>query len=68
MGTFGGPVFPYVAVGGFLGENETIASNPDYEEAEALVISILNQNYDDKSKLGPALAWEQKLVLKRNIK
>ncbi|KAB7495176.1 Niemann-Pick C1 protein [Armadillidium nasatum] len=62
MGTFGGPVFPYVAVGGFLDENETIAANPNYEQATALVISILNQNYDDKDKLGPALAWEKKYL------
>lgn len=59
MGTYGGPVFPYTALGGFLDEGEVISKSPRYTESTALVITILNTNYLDKSKLGPVMAWEK---------
>lgn len=58
MGTYDGPVLPHVALGGFLGENETLADSPDYLSANTLVITLPINNYFNKSKLQPALAWE----------
>ncbi|KAK8738118.1 hypothetical protein OTU49_004053 [Cherax quadricarinatus] len=62
MGSYGGPVFPYTALGGFLKAGEVISENPMYTESTALVITILINNYLDTEKLAPALAWEKKFL------
>ncbi|XP_042237076.1 NPC intracellular cholesterol transporter 1-like [Homarus americanus] len=62
LGTYGGPVFPYTSLGGFLNDGDQISSNPRYTESTALVITILINNYPDKEQLGPALAWEKKFL------
>ncbi|KAK3857102.1 hypothetical protein Pcinc_036625 [Petrolisthes cinctipes] len=62
MGTYGGPVFPYTALGGFLKEGEIISKSPSYTESTALVITILNANHLNKSELGPVMAWEKAFV------
>lgn len=49
-GEFGGPVFPYVAVGGFEGTN--------YSYAQALIISIMLDNPMDEESKDKAKAWE----------
>uniref|UniRef100_T1IQG2 SSD domain-containing protein n=1 Tax=Strigamia maritima TaxID=126957 RepID=T1IQG2_STRMM len=55
LGTYGGPVFPYVALGGFEGK--------DYFNATAMVLTFLNNNYYNSSqKLGKAMAWEKVYV------
>ncbi|XP_018008348.1 NPC intracellular cholesterol transporter 1 [Hyalella azteca] len=61
LGSYGGPVLPYTALGGFLeeGDSGSLSENPDYFNSTALIIIITLQNYVDKSQLGPALAWEQ---------
>ncbi|XP_033109697.1 NPC intracellular cholesterol transporter 1-like [Anneissia japonica] len=52
MGTFGGPVFPWLAVGGYDGTN--------YNNATALVITMTVNNYKTGDpRLEKALAWEQ---------
>uniref|UniRef100_A0A8C1N4A8 Niemann-Pick disease, type C1 n=1 Tax=Cyprinus carpio TaxID=7962 RepID=A0A8C1N4A8_CYPCA len=52
MGTFGGPVFPWLALGGYEGTA--------YNNATALVITFPVNNYlNDTEKLGKALAWEK---------
>lgn len=55
MGTFGGPVFPWLALGGYEGNN--------YNNATALVITFPVNNYlNDTEKLGKALAWEKAFI------
>ncbi|CAL4059784.1 unnamed protein product, partial [Meganyctiphanes norvegica] len=62
LGTYGGPVLPYTALGGFLPEGESLAVNPRYEESTALVIVIPLANYADPENLKPALAWEKEFL------
>uniref|UniRef100_A0A8C8SLW0 NPC intracellular cholesterol transporter 1 n=1 Tax=Pelusios castaneus TaxID=367368 RepID=A0A8C8SLW0_9SAUR len=55
LGTFGGPVFPWLVLGGYDDEN--------YNNATALVISFPVQNYyNDTRKLMRALAWEKEFI------
>uniref|UniRef100_A0A8C4F4B2 Niemann-Pick disease, type C1 n=1 Tax=Dicentrarchus labrax TaxID=13489 RepID=A0A8C4F4B2_DICLA len=55
LGTFGGPVFPWLALGGY---DET-----NYNNATALVITFPLNNYlNDTVKLGKALAWEKEFI------
>ncbi|MCJ8745223.1 hypothetical protein PDJAM_G00127900 [Pangasius djambal] len=55
MGTFGGPVFPWLILGGYEGTA--------YNNATALVITFPVNNYlNDTEKLGRALAWEKEFV------
>ena len=52
LGTFGGPVFPWLALGGYDAKN--------YLNSTAAVITIPVVNYyNDSEKLDLALAWEQ---------
>lgn len=62
LGSYGGPIFPYTALGGFLKEDDLISDSPSYWESTALVITILLANQNDKSLLGPALAWEERFL------
>ncbi|XP_068202100.1 NPC intracellular cholesterol transporter 1-like [Palaemon carinicauda] len=67
LGTYGGPVLPYTAVGGFLDENDTLAENPRYWEAEALVITIPLVNYlkvkgGNNTDLERVKAWEKVFI------
>uniref|UniRef100_A0A673KAM8 Niemann-Pick C1 protein-like n=1 Tax=Sinocyclocheilus rhinocerous TaxID=307959 RepID=A0A673KAM8_9TELE len=60
MGTFGGPVFPWLALGGYEGTA--------YNNATALVITFPVHNYlNDTDKLGKALAWERYPCLHRFV-
>ncbi|XP_028328986.1 NPC intracellular cholesterol transporter 1 [Gouania willdenowi] len=55
LGTFGGPVFPWLALGGY---DET-----NYNNATALVITFpLNNFLKDSEERGRALAWEQEFI------
>nr|XP_033789766.1 NPC intracellular cholesterol transporter 1 [Geotrypetes seraphini] len=55
MGTFGGPVFPWLALGGYDGDN--------YNNATALVITFPVNNYhNDTEKLNRALTWEKEFI------
>ncbi|KAM8839461.1 NPC intracellular cholesterol transporter 1 [Synchiropus picturatus] len=55
LGTFGGPIFPWVALGGYDGTN--------YNNATALVITFPLNNYlNDTVKKGKALAWEKEFI------
>ncbi|XP_062986710.1 NPC intracellular cholesterol transporter 1 [Elgaria multicarinata webbii] len=55
MGTFGGPVFPWLVMGGYDDEN--------YNNATALVITFPVMNYyNDTDKLMKAQAWEQEFI------
>ncbi|XP_046884533.1 LOW QUALITY PROTEIN: NPC intracellular cholesterol transporter 1 [Hypomesus transpacificus] len=55
MGTFGGPIFPWLALGGYDATN--------YNNATALVITLPVNNYhNDTVRLGKALAWEKEFI------
>jgi len=59
MSKWGGPTFPYTAVGGFLGEGQTLGGNVNYLNATAVLVTLLVNNEYDATRLGPAMAWEQ---------
>lgn len=59
LSSYGGPVLPHVALGGFLASNETLSDDPQYLQATVLVITLPINNYFNKSLLIPALAWEK---------
>uniref|UniRef100_A0A7N5ZTR1 SSD domain-containing protein n=1 Tax=Anabas testudineus TaxID=64144 RepID=A0A7N5ZTR1_ANATE len=55
LGTFGGPVFPWLALGGYDEFN--------YNNATALVITFPLNNYlNDSVRLGKALEWEKEFI------
>ncbi|GFR76672.1 niemann-Pick C1 protein, partial [Elysia marginata] len=54
LGTYGGPVFPWVALGGYEGK--------EYHTAKAFVITFLVNNNIDERKNGPAKAWEKAYI------
>ncbi|XP_033993740.1 NPC intracellular cholesterol transporter 1 [Trematomus bernacchii] len=55
LGTYGGPIFPWLALGGY---DET-----NYNNATALVITFPLNNYlNDTVRLGKARAWEKEFI------
>ncbi|CAJ0929170.1 unnamed protein product [Ranitomeya imitator] len=55
MGTFGGPIFPWLVLGGYDGEN--------YNNATALVITFpVNNFHNDTEKINKAKAWEKAFI------
>lgn len=55
LGEYGGPVFPYVALGGVGDEN--------YPNATALILTFMVQNNVDPEENADAIAWERKYVV-----
>ncbi|GLG97656.1 hypothetical protein R5R35_004762 [Gryllus longicercus] len=62
LASYGGPVDPAIAVGGFLEPGEQLDSQPKYERATAIILTFLINNYHNKTKLAPALEWEKKFI------
>ncbi|XP_065608663.1 NPC intracellular cholesterol transporter 1 [Cyrtonyx montezumae] len=55
LGAFGGPVFPWLVLGGYDGDN--------YNNATALIITLpVNNYYNDSKKLLKALSWEKEFI------
>uniref|UniRef100_A0A3Q2Z477 Niemann-Pick disease, type C1 n=1 Tax=Hippocampus comes TaxID=109280 RepID=A0A3Q2Z477_HIPCM len=55
LGTFGGPVFPWLALGGYDSTN--------YNNASALVITFpIHNSRNDTDRLGQAQAWEKEFI------
>ncbi|CAL1295283.1 unnamed protein product [Larinioides sclopetarius] len=54
LGEYGGPVFPYVALGGVGDEN--------YSNASALILTFMVRNYVNSKQVADAVAWEAKFV------
>ena len=54
LARYGGPVMPWVALGGFPGDN--------YENATALVVTYNLYNYDSKEFQKNATAWEAEFL------
>ncbi|XP_014300205.2 NPC intracellular cholesterol transporter 1 isoform X2 [Microplitis demolitor] len=61
LASYGGPVLPAVALGGFLSQGQSLR-DPAYHNATALVVSILVNNYHNKTKLIPAMEWEESFI------
>lgn len=51
FGSFGGPAFPYVALGGF--------DEKEYQNATSLIITILINNHVNEAENEKAMAWEE---------
>lgn len=58
LALYKGPIDPAIALGGFPINGEIA----NYEEATALIITILVNNHHNKTLLKPALDWEQSFV------
>lgn len=58
LAPYKGPIDPAIALGGFSMNND----QPNYEEASALIITVLVNNHHNKTLLKPALEWEQSFV------
>nr|CAH7739264.1 unnamed protein product [Callosobruchus chinensis] len=62
LAPYGGPVDPAIALGGFLQAGDTLAKEPHYERATAVILTFVVQNHHNKSLLGPAMEWEKAFV------
>lgn len=49
-------------MGGFLKPGQSLADDPKFNEATAVIITFLVNNHHNKSKLVPAMEWEKKYV------
>ncbi|XP_055940825.1 NPC intracellular cholesterol transporter 1-like isoform X2 [Argiope bruennichi] len=54
LGEYGGPIFPYVALGGVGDEN--------YSNASSLILTFMVRNYVDSKQVANAVAWEAKFI------
>lgn len=54
FGSYGGPAFPYVALGGY--------KDKDYSSATALIITILLDNHVEEKDNLEAMEWEQEFL------
>lgn len=59
LANYGGPIEPAIVLGGFQTPE---GGQPKYETSQALIITFLVNNHHNKTKLGPAKAWETKFV------
>ncbi|KAH0955249.1 hypothetical protein HN011_012453 [Eciton burchellii] len=61
LALYGGPVDPAIAVGGFLSPGQDLHNSP-YERATAIILTILVNNYHNKTRLFPAMEWEESFI------
>ena len=59
LGSFGGPVMPFVGLGGYPDAN---SQHPQYGNASALVITFIINNHLNKSLNANAMAWEKAVI------
>lgn len=62
LASYGGPIDPAVALGGFLKSGESLTGSPQYEKADVVILTFLVNNYHNKSLLEPAKQWEKLFV------
>ncbi|XP_055709096.1 NPC intracellular cholesterol transporter 1 isoform X3 [Phlebotomus papatasi] len=62
LAPYGGPVDPAIALGGFLKAGEVLSGKPHYERANTVILTFLANNYHNKSRLAPAMEWEETYV------
>ena len=62
LGDFGGPAFPFVALGGYSFDEKT--NKTEYTKARALIISIQLDNYEDREReeFKTAMRWERDFI------
>ncbi|GLV34537.1 Niemann-Pick type C-1a [Carabus blaptoides fortunei] len=62
LAPYGGPIETAIALGGFLKPGEYLDSKPNYQQATAVILTFIVNNYYNKSKLQPAMEWEKHYV------
>lgn len=62
LAPYGGPVDPAIALGGFLQAGDALSKKPNYNNATAVILTFLVNNYHNKTKLLPAMEWEKAFV------
>lgn len=62
LAPYGGPIDPAIALGGFSGGKTGQAAINEYTKASAVILTFLVNNYHNKTRLEPALAWESAYV------
>lgn len=62
LASYGGPVDPAIALGGFLKPGDQLSGNTKYELADAVILTFLVKNHHDKSEIARALEWEKTYV------
>ena len=55
LASYGGPVDPAIALGGFIKPGETLSKHVSYEKATTVILTFLVNNYYNKSKVEPAM-------------
>ncbi len=55
LGSYGGPVFPYVALGGYNTSSDSVEM---YKQAQALIVTFVVRNSNNATELTTAQAWE----------
>lgn len=58
LGSFGGTVMPYVALGGY----PKLKYSSQYGNASAILITYIVNNYKDTNRNLPAMAWEKSVI------
>lgn len=60
LAEYGGPAFPYVALGDFRhGESDIVTDESLYLNASALILTFVVNNKQNKSEQVPARDWEK---------
>ncbi|XP_045477645.1 NPC intracellular cholesterol transporter 1 isoform X2 [Harmonia axyridis] len=62
LSLWGGPIDPAIALGGFLQPGEHLSKEPNYRKATTIILTFVVNNYHNKSKLIPAMNWEQEYI------
>lgn len=57
-----GPIDPATVLGGFLKEGDSLAEDPQYQNATTVILTFLVNNHHNLSELAKALDWEKKFV------
>jgi Niemann-Pick C1 protein len=55
LGSYGGPVFPYVVLGGYNISSDSVEM---YKNAQALIVTFVVRNSNNLTELTTAQAWE----------
>lgn len=58
LASWGGPIIPQVALGGYLGEELNNSEEAEYTKAKALILTFLLKNHINHTLQVPAMKWE----------
>lgn len=62
LATYGGPIDPAIALGGFGASVAQLSDPISYAKASAVILTFLVNNYHNKTRLEPAKQWEKTYV------